>query len=45
MIFSLPTIPLTKKATELYAVKQESNDLYIPINFLIILFILDLFQE
>jgi hypothetical protein len=44
-MFSVPTISLIQKATKLRVAKQESSDLQILTNVLIILFILVLFQK
>jgi hypothetical protein len=48
MIFPVPTIPFTQKATILCVAKlakKERNDIQIPTNVPIIFFILDLLQK
>jgi hypothetical protein len=49
IVFSVPVISLTQKATKLCVTKlqakRESTDLYIPTNVPVIFFVLDLFQK
>jgi hypothetical protein len=49
MMFSVPTIPLTQKASKLRVAKlqaqQHNDDLYIATRLPIVFFILDLFQK